>query len=1044
MKKYSNRSSVTLLAAGLCLFSSIAMAQSKGTLSSAVPDGISYAWVFPQNSPSYLGEAALVVENPNGSKNISSGVWFVEADGYRITASNPEKYNEPIRVAHADLDMDGWQDVLVAFRNRSAARFFIGREDLDPLIYEQPLPSGPAWNIGIGDINSDGLNDLAVLDSSQITILLQDKELSAGKASFSLLVRLATLYPTRANPLASDRFLFGDYNGDFRTDFIVNGWLFLNLAPGQFTARELPYRGDAQTISRLDQVMDADGDGKPELFYVESTGAGVKSYKLVSADYNPTEIFKAGFNAITTSSRIDRVFIDDFNKDGFPDLEVHTTDNTLYLIAGTKAGIRNVLPDSLNDTWSRGTLQGLLDLGQDKLLDWMYLDSVSDSLFIRYPQGGFLDRTVEAGLDRKMAGLAVAVADYDNDGLQDFFAITGGVANALYQGQSGGKFLDVASAAGISSYNDGISCAWGDYDNDGFADLFVAGIFLPDKLFHNNGDGTFSDSSKALRLDRKGQQRATSACWGDVNRDGFLDLLIGNYDGVNWLLINRSGRYFEEHGADYGLAAKEYTESSVLIDVNRDGWLDIVTLNKEGPTRLLLGGGDGKFTDRTSASGLNPSTAYKLFGQTQNWGDFNGDGYPDLYITRAEDVDMLFLNTGLKGGDRFELKFSDNLNGKYGRIASAIADFNSDGLPDLLIARTSVFGDFYNIPDDLLFFGSAQGWPVISTSLSQTQSRTSSAETFISGLAMNLDSSLPVAEDFDQDGDLDILYVNYLPDNSSDLFHGSARPLRYIQQQNTFSNTVTIVLNRTDRKNVVGTQVLLAYGGKIWWQTVSGGYGRIQTGRRPFYSLGTAPYADSLVVYWPEGDRQSMPGPIYAGQVVITVDHAGPLLTLTDKPGGSDMVIASPTTFSGTLKVSDPSPLGWLKTIIRHPVSGVEDTLSLDATVSGSYQVKVPSPAPGDSLYYYFEAADAYGNQSRLPASKGSYFKLQALPGVFLGDLNNDLRINILDLVRLLQIMGASGPPPTQNELKAGDMNRDGRIDQLDLSLLISKIGTGY
>ena len=177
---------------------------------------------------------------------------------------------------------------------------------------------------------------------------------------------------------------------------------------------------------------------------------------------------------------------------------------------------------------------------------------------------------------------------------------------------------------------------------------------------------------------------------------------------------------------------------------------------------------------------------------------------------------------------------------------------------------------------------------------------------------------------------------------------------------------------------------------------------------------------------------------------MITVDHAGPLLTLTDKPGGSDMVIASPTTFSGTLKVSDPSPLGWLKTIIRHPVSGVEDTLSLDATVSGSYQVKVPSPAPGDSLYYYFEAADAYGNLSRLPASKGSYFKLQALPGVFLGDLNNDLRINILDLVRLLQIMGASGPPPTQNELKAGDMNRDGRIDQLDLSLLISKIGTGY
>ena len=106
--------------------------------------------------------------------------------------------------------------------------------------------------------------------------------------------------------------------------------------------------------------------------------------------------------------------------------------------------------------------------------------------------------------------------------------------------------------------------------------------------------------------------------------------------------------------------------------------------------------------------------------------------------------------------------------------------------------------------------------------------------------------------------------------------------------------------------------------------------------------------------------------------------------------------------------------------------------------------MKVPSPFPGDSLYYYFEAADAYGNLSRLPVSKGSYFKLQAQPGVFLGDLNNDFRIDIFDLLRLLQIMGASGPPPTPYELEASDMNRDGKIDQLDLSLLISKIGTGH
>jgi len=208
-----------------------------------------------------------------------------------------------------------------------------------------------------------------------------------------------------------------------------------------------------------------------------------------------------------------------------------------------------------------------------------------------------------------MAGYAVAVGEYNNDGYPDFYVVNGSGLNALYRGNPDATFTDVAQEAGVTVGSDGISCAWGDYNNDGYADLFLTGLFLPDKLYHNNRDGTFSDSSEIVGLDR-GRQRATSVSWGDVNRDGYLDLLIGNFDGPNWLLVNNAGRFFENRSIDIALTESYSTESAVLIDVNADGWLDIVSLNEEGPTYLLTGLSGGMFKDETETIMLSARSCH--------------------------------------------------------------------------------------------------------------------------------------------------------------------------------------------------------------------------------------------------------------------------------------------------------------------------------------------------------------------------------------------------------------------------------------------------
>ncbi|MBN2289450.1 MAG: VCBS repeat-containing protein [Candidatus Glassbacteria bacterium] len=1029
-------------------------ASSYEEISLPVPAGAEYGWTVLPDAPSSLGDAFLVVPSPRGAKDSLSGVWSLQENrrgGYELRRL--AAFKDKIEAFPADIDGNGVQDIAVFFPEKQSVRIYFGLPVVSSLAYgpvyrDYELPSGTGHYFGAGDLDGDGLAEMLVTDKLEdgfpfLAILWAG--LSAdGEITYARLDTM--LYPLPADVpfvLRNADFYFGDYNGDRLTDFVFVGTLFLNNGDRAFEPAGLS--GFTGQLSLFLGAADLDRDGLTELIttrtvQVQREGTAIEEgEELVISGF--TE--EAGFceELVLESRPVASSFrFGEFTGDKYPDLALYkpsllsiypgAADSTFLLQRET------LIPGSI--PYAREML-GPADWDQDGLLDWMFLIPGEKLIVMVQLAPLYTDKTAEVGLDTSMAGHAAAVADYNRDGYPDIYIVNGSGPNALYAGSADGNFRDMARQAGVAQANDGISCAWGDYDNDGLPDLLVSGMQLSDKLFHNNGDGTFSDSSRILNFSRSGE-RITSVCWGDVNNDGWLDLMFGNFKGPDILLLSQAGRYFRRSTSEV-FTGQYKTESAVLVDVNLDGRLDVVSVNADGPTRLIINTPTG-FSEQTATSGLNPDNQYKKLGQTQTWGDFNRDGYPDLYITRAQDVDMLFLNGGKLAGPRFIPAFSGHHLEKYGRLASAVADFDANGVPDLLIARSSRFGEFIANPRDLLFLGSISEPHPLSgeASVSATGSEVPPSVNML-GLDRYVNSSLPVCGDFDLDGDLDLLFVNYLPDNSLGLFQGKPLPLSYMQNQSQVNDNLLVKLRRINRQSTVGTRVVLHGGDKMYAQVVSGGFGRIQTGSLLLFSPG-AEGADSLTVYWPQGRVTTRRGPFSPGILEITDDRRGPVISAVELPGlypAQGPLFSDVDTFYALVQVKDDSPLEKvLAELISTSDTGLPPATvqGVETGVPGIFRFALPAPAPGDSLGYRIRAWDINRNVGYLPETSTRYFYLKVATNYIKGDINGDGRVNIMDLVRCAQIMKLIGAPPTQEELYRADLNQDGRVDEIDLKLL--------
>jgi VCBS repeat protein/ASPIC/UnbV protein len=328
--------------------------------------------------------------------------------------------------------------------------------------------------------------------------------------------------------------------------------------------------------------------------------------------------------------------------------------------------------------------------------------------------GGYSDRTEEAGLTGMVGGLNMKHADFDNDGYLDILVLRGawlsfGQPNSLLRNRGDGTFTDVTASAGLLDAFSTQTADWGDFDNDGWVDIFVGneaspGRRDPSQLFRNNGDGTFSDVSREMQLDVVGFVKGVT--WGDVDNDGDLDLYVSFLGAPNRLLRNDvtegGKRLFTDVGAEAGVTEPTTSFPVWFWDYNNDGWLDLYVSgyraqvadiaaeilgrpsNGESP-RLYLNKGDGTFTDVTND--VNLQRVQYVMGS--NYGDLDSDGYPDFYVATGDPAyESVMANRMFRNdvGTRFQ---EVTTSGGFGHLqkghAVSFGDADNDGDQDILL-----------------------------------------------------------------------------------------------------------------------------------------------------------------------------------------------------------------------------------------------------------------------------------------------------------------------------------------------------------------------
>ena len=470
-------------------------------------------------------------------------------------------------------------------------------------------------------------------------------------------------------------------------------------------------------------------------------------------------------------------------------------------------------------------------------------------------------------------GAGCVFFDYDNDGWMDIYLVNSGpsdfftpakpLKNALYHNNHDGTFTDVTDKAGVAGGTFGMGAAAGDYDGDGWVDLYVTS-YGRNILYHNNGNGTFTDVTEKAGVAARGW--STCAVWFDYDKDGKLDLFVSSFVEYNkqttcgnnrlgqkfyciprvfkprpsHLYHNNGNGTFTDVSEKSGIAKSPGKSFGVVAtDVNNDGWTDLFVANDTMPNFLFINKGDGTFEE----VGLRAGVAFSDNGSPRSGmgvdaTDFDGDGWQDLFVANI-DQELFSLYHNQK-----DLTFTDE-PGEIGAATRLLSgwglkffDYNNDGLPDLFLANGH--------PDDMVEKMTTRvkyKEPILMFENLGTKFRDVSAQ---SGSVFS--NSYPArglaVGDFDNDGDLDVLISN---------------------------NGEAPILLRNDggnRNNWVGLQLVAtksnpgAVGALISWQVGARKFSRLKTAGgsylashdpREILGAGANGKIESIEIRWPSG-----------------------------------------------------------------------------------------------------------------------------------------------------------------------------------------------
>jgi hypothetical protein len=508
-------------------------------------------------------------------------------------------------------------------------------------------------------------------------------------------------------------------------------------------------------------------------------------------------------------------------------------------------------------------------------------------------------------------GPGVALFDYDNDGRLDIFLVNGAPLsdptlkgtipqktgpeywNRLYHQKRDGTFEDVTEKAGLQGIGYGMGVAVGDYDNDGFEDLYVT-AYGGNRLYHNNGNGTFTDVTRSAGVEGSGW--STGAAWVDLDGDGFLDLVVLRY--LDWdfddfwcgehkdgyraychpdhfkpiaplVYHNNKDGTFTEIAEKAGLAKPAKGLGIAISDYDRDGHIDLFVANDSMVEFLYRNKGDGTFEDMALVSEVAVDVDGRTYaGMGVDFADYNNDGWPDLVVTDlANQRYALYQNNG-DGSFNY---VSPNAGLAQMTLAHSgwgvrFLDYDNDGWKDLLIAQGHDLDTIeLNFPHlryrepMLLARNTGHGFVDVSAQSGSVFSQSWVAR----GLAIG---------DLDNDGWLDAVVTT------------NDGPVHVLHNQTQTQNHWLLLklVGHTSNRDAIGAEVELVTAAGSQFATVSTAGSYLSAGdKRVHFGLGKESVARRIEIRWPSGIRQSIKD--VAADQILQIEEP-PRFALSTKP----------------------------------------------------------------------------------------------------------------------------------------------------------------
>jgi hypothetical protein len=502
-------------------------------------------------------------------------------------------------------------------------------------------------------------------------------------------------------------------------------------------------------------------------------------------------------------------------------------------------------------------------------------------------EAGLTEVVLYGGIEHKAyivetVGCGVAFLDFDNDGWLDIFLLSGkriglpasSSTNRLYKNNRDGTFSDVTKRAGLIHTGWASGVTIGDYNNDGWEDIFVT-YYGQNVLYRNNGDGTFTDVTQQAGLGYEGVARWGSGCtFLDYDRDGHLDLFVANYvaldmervpapganpycnfKGVpvncgprglamphNYLYRNQGDGTFKDVSrlSRVGSVSPAYCMTAVAADLDQDGWTDLYVASDSTPSLFLRNDHLGHFRDE----GMERGVAFSADGAEQAGmgiavGDYNLDGSLDLFKTHfADDTNVLYKNDGTGNFTDETISAGFAVETRYTCWGAGFADFDNNGWPDLAIVTGSVYPEVearfpeYPLKTPRLIFrnlGNGTFEELLHEGGPGIEARHCSR-----GCAFG---------DFDNDGDVDMVVVN-LNEPPSLLRNDVTGRGHWLK---------VLLVGTKSNRSAIGSRVLVRYGGKVQAQAVMAQSSFYSVNdRRLHFGLGPFEHAD-LEIHWTNG-----------------------------------------------------------------------------------------------------------------------------------------------------------------------------------------------